>query len=53
MSEKEVSEYLRSIGHTTSCFDEVSSIVQGIERSADGYLYAYSDPRKGGKTDGV
>lgn len=42
---------LGNLGHNLSCFDIGGSVVQGIY--ANGDVYAYSDPRKGGIPDGV
>lgn len=49
--DNDILEKLSILGHNISCFDIGGSVVQGIY--ANGDVYAYSDPRKGGIPDGV
>jgi gamma-glutamyltranspeptidase / glutathione hydrolase / leukotriene-C4 hydrolase len=48
----ELQDSLRSKGHNISCFSFGGSVIQGIERKEDMQLWANSDARKGGETDG-
>lgn len=46
-------EKLQQFGHNPKEFSErMKSIVMGIHRDQDGYLYANSDYRKGGDVEG-
>jgi hypothetical protein len=50
-----VHRFLRAMGHDTNCFESGGSVIQGIHRpnEAAAEINAYSDPRKGGLSDGL
>ena len=49
----EVHKFLRALGHSTHCFEFGGSVIQGIHKVDEMHINAYSDPRKGGASDGV
>ena len=50
--EKDVQQNLKNKGHEMQCFNYGGSTVQGIERRPNNELWANSDARKGGESDG-
>ena len=52
LNTKNIHKYLKKRGHKLSCFNYGGSVVQGVHFK-DSKIFAYSDPRKGKKSNKI